>query len=77
MEVERTAHVGVAIDARALLRRRGEIEVVGQDGSDTFGVQRADRKGVGRHVSTGTEDSAEVGSPAISVQVSCHDTCPE
>jgi hypothetical protein len=28
-------------------------------------------------VSTGTEDSAKVGSPAISVQVSCHDTRPE
>ncbi|MDR7157263.1 hypothetical protein J2W40_004111, partial [Sphingobium xenophagum] len=28
-------------------------------------------------LSTGIEDSAKVGSPAISVQVSCHDTRPE
>lgn len=28
-------------------------------------------------LSTGTEDSAKVGSPAISVQVSYHDTRPE
>ena len=50
MEVERTAHIGVAINARALLLcGHDEIEVVGEDGSDTFGVERADREGIGRH----------------------------
>src|SRR4051812_16443070 len=47
MEVARAAHVGMVDDWRAPGLRRGAVEIVGQDGSDARGGERADRDGPG------------------------------
>ena len=48
MEVARAAHVGMVDDRRAPGLRRGAVEIVGQDGSDALGGERAKRDGSGR-----------------------------
>ena len=47
MELEGTAHIGVAIHAVAFLPGHREIEVVIDDRGDTFGVQGTDRERIG------------------------------
>src|SRR3954468_22475174 len=48
MEVARAAHVGMVDDWRAFGLRRGAVEIVGEDGSDARGGERANRDGSGR-----------------------------
>ena len=47
MEVARAAHVGMVDNWRAFGLRRGAVEIVGEDGSDALGGERANRDGPG------------------------------